>query len=133
MPISPTRFVKKCAQWIPKSEANLVPHGTRGVYALLHHQPRRGKYNVVYIGMAATGGIRSRLTGHKKSKTKIWTHFSLFEVWDNIAESEVTELEGLFREIYRKDSLANRSNKQKRCRPLQAVRNDELSEWKNER
>jgi hypothetical protein len=131
MSISPTKFVKKCAQWVPKSEAHLVPHGTRGVYALLHHRPRTGKYDVVYIGMAATGGIRSRLKGHKKSETKIWTHFSLFAVWDNIAESEVTELEGLFREIYRKDSLANRFNKQKRYKPLQTVRNDSLSEWKN--
>lgn len=131
MPISPTRFIKRCAEWVPKSQSNLVPSGTRGVYALLHYHRRSGKYDVVYIGMAASGGIRSRLRRHKKSQTKIWTNFSIFEVWDNISESEVVELEGLFREIYRKDGRANRFNKQKRCKKLQDVRKDILAEWEH--
>ncbi|GAF97179.1 unnamed protein product, partial [marine sediment metagenome] len=33
----------------------------------------------------------------------LWTHFSIFEVWENITENEIKELEGLFRQIYRKD------------------------------
>jgi hypothetical protein len=87
------------------------------------------KYDVVYIGMAPSGGIRSRLRKHKRSETKIWSHFSIFEVWDNISEAEVGELEGLFREIYRKDKTANRFNKQKKCKKLQAVRKDDLGKW----
>ena len=39
--------------------------------------------------------------------------FSIFEIWDNIREDEIKELEGLFREIYKKDSSANKLNKQK--------------------
>src|ERR1043166_997560 len=95
MSISDKRFIKRCAQWIPKGDAHLVPGGTRGVYALLQYRPRIAKYDVVYIGMAPTGGIRSRLRSHKRSSTKIWSHFSIVEVWENIAESEVGELEGL--------------------------------------
>jgi hypothetical protein len=128
MPISPTRFIKRCAQWRPMSEVNLIPSGTRGVYALLDQRSVK-EFDVVYIGMAPQGGIRSRIKSHKKSETKIWTHFSIFEVWDNIGENEVEELEGLFREIYRKDSFANRFNKQKKCKRLQSVRNNKLRSW----
>jgi hypothetical protein len=129
MPASPTRFIKRCVQWLPKSNVHLVPGGTRGVYALLRLRPRVKKYDVVYIGMAASGGIRSRLRSHKKSQTKIWSHFSIFQVWENVGEEEVQELEGLFREIYRKDRRANRFNKQKKCRKIRDVRVDDLSKW----
>jgi hypothetical protein len=129
MPASATKFIKRCAQWIPKAKAHLVPGGTRGVYALLHFRPRIRKYDVVYIGMAAKGSIRGRLRRHKTSQTKTWSHFSIFEVHDNIGEAEVSELEGLFREIYRKDKRANRFNKQKKFRKLQNVREDTLENW----
>jgi hypothetical protein len=132
MPVSATRFIKRCAQWRPKSDARLVPGGTRGVYALLHYRPRANKFDVVYIGMAPRGGVLSRLRSHKRSANKVWTHFSIFEVWDNISEEEVHELEGLFREIYRKDQRANRFNKQKKCKRLQKVRKDDLASWKNQ-
>ena len=133
MRASQTKFIKRCAQWIPKSMTGMIPGGTRGVYALLHFHPGSSRYDVVYIGMAPTGSIRSRLRSHKKSSTKIWTHFSIFEVWENVGGREVEELEGLFREIYRKDSRANRFNKQKKYKRLQKVRNDRLQSWRSER
>ena len=80
--------------------------------------------------MAAKGGIRSRLKSHAKSQTKVWSHFSIFKVWENIREDEVEELEGLFREIYRKDKRANRFNKQKKFKKMQMVREDNLGKWK---
>lgn len=67
--------------------------------------------------------------GHDKSETKIWSHFSIFKVWDNIGEDEVEELEGLFREIYRKDTKANRFNKQRKCKKIQDIRVDKLTKW----
>lgn len=97
----------------------------RGIYALHRHQPRINKYDVVYVGMADGGmGVRSRLKAHANSKRKrrMWTHFSAFEVWPNITQAEIAELEGLFREIYRKDKRANVLNRQKRYRKLQKVR-----------
>jgi hypothetical protein len=129
MPVSETKFINRCAQWIPKSHLGQIPHATRGVYALLHYRPRVKKYDVVYIGMAPRGGILSRLRAHAKSDTKIWSHFSIFRVWENITEDEVSELEGLFREIYRKDKKANRFNKQKKYKKLQNVRDDNLKDW----
>src|SRR5579863_5512861 len=119
------RLVRSCAQWIPKAELELVQKGFRGIYALHRHRPRIKKYDVVYVGMAdGEAGIRARLKAHanSKRKRKMWTHFSYFEVWPNITESEIAELEGLFREIYRKDKRANRLNRQKRYRKMQNVR-----------
>ena len=71
--------------------------------------------NVVYVGMARgeRSGIKGRLRTHMKSKPDLWTHFSVFQVWDNISAQEVEELEGLFRHIYRYDTQANQLNAQK--------------------
>jgi hypothetical protein len=52
--------------------------------------------------MAASDGIRSRLRSHKKSESKIWFDFSIFEVWYNIRENEVEELEGLSRDLQKR-------------------------------
>jgi hypothetical protein len=81
-------------------------------------------FNVVYVGMAAAGtrgGIRGRLKRHRLRKKDLWTHCSVFEVWDNIRNEEIIELEGLFRQIYANDQRANLLNKQRSFRLLQAV------------
>ncbi len=124
------KFIKRCAEWIPKEKSKLIPAATRGIYALLDHRPRN-KYDVVYVGMTARSSVGRRLARHKNSKAKIWSHFSVFEVRDNIGEDQILELEGLFREVYRKDSRANRFNRIGKYKKLQKVRNDKLESWKN--
>jgi hypothetical protein len=128
--VHPLRLVRSCAQWVAEAQIDSVHKGLRGIYALHRHRPRIGKYDVVYVGMAdGRAGIRARLNAHanSKRKRKLWTHFSIFEVWPNITEAEIVELEGLFREIYRKDKRANALNRQRRCRQLQNVR---IRDWK---
>ena len=113
MPIAEMRFIKRCAEWRPKEERIDIPENTRGFYVLFKKTGR--SFNVVYVGMARCEktGMFERITRHAKSKRKgpHWSHFSLFEVHDNISEQEVEELEGLFRHIYRKDKNANKFNK----------------------
>ena len=123
------KFIKRCAEWIPKEESKLIPPATRGIYALLDRPPRTKKYDVVYVGMTARSSVGRRLARHKNSK-KIWNHFSIFEVRNTIGEDQILELEGLFREIYRKDSRANRFNRIGKYEKLQNVRNDDLKRWK---
>ena len=129
---SELRLIKHALEYLPQSEVNVVPRGTRGIYVLYL---RRGKvsakshhYDFVYIGMAATG-IRGRLIKHRKHKGALWTHFSFFEVWDNISDEEIAELEGLFRQLYRYDSKANSLNLQKAYRKLGRVRVRTEKEW----
>jgi hypothetical protein len=114
----------------------LLPRRLRGIYVLYKHRRERGrdKYDLLYIGMASAGrrgGIRGRLWSHFKKKGDSWTHFSAFEVWDNIRDEEVAELEGLFRHIYRRDTRANSLNVQRGFRKVRSVRKNDLRKWKS--
>jgi len=102
------------------------------MYALLKERPRLKKYDVVYMGIAqGKEGVRSRLRSHRNSKRKgeLWSHFCFYEVWPNITIAEVDELEGLFRHIYRKDTRANRLNRQRGFGRLKNIRIKELRKW----
>ena len=131
MPVSELRLIKRCVEFCEKEDITNIPGHTRGIYALFKYRPRMDKYDVVYIGMAAgtkTASIRGRLRIHRRKKGKLWTHFSAFEVWDNVGEEEVKELEGLFRHIYRKDTRANKLNRQRAFKKLSKVRCDTKEE-----
>jgi hypothetical protein len=136
MPVSELKLIKRCAEFCDVDQIKLIPHNTRGIYVLFNCRGNRQepRYDVVYIGMARgmKSGAHSRLNAHRRSERKQgkWTHFSLFEVWDNITEAEVAELEGLFRHIYRKDSRANPLNVQKGFKKLKRL-DTELEAWKN--
>jgi len=53
----------------------------------------------------------------------------MFIVWENVRSDEISELESLFREIYRKDALANSLNKQRRSKKLREVRRLSPVKW----
>ena len=129
MAVSELRLIKRCAEFLPKSELSRIPAYTRGIYALLKKHPD-GRFDVVDIGMAGskTASIRGRLRVHRRKKNKLWTHFSAFEVWDNIREEEIQELEGIFRHIYRKDTRANKLNTQRSFKKLTRIRKDTKAE-----
>jgi hypothetical protein len=98
---SPLRLIKQCTEYRSKDRISDLPKRIRGIYVLYLKDSDPDKYVVQYVGMAAAGrgaGLRRRLHSHANSTTKgnLWTHFSAFEVWDNIRDEEVAELEGLF-------------------------------------
>ena len=111
--VSPLRLFRRRQEFVPVGDVDEIPRGLRGVYVLYRYRPRIQRYDVVYVGMAAEGGIRSRLRSHRAKKEGLWTHCSVFEVWENITPAEVAELEGIFRHIYRRDSRAARLNMQR--------------------
>jgi hypothetical protein len=137
MPQSELRLVKRSAEYIDKQRVRELPRRLRGIYVLYRRREvrRTEKFDVVYVGMAAAGrrgGIRGRLVRHTKSKRKsaLWSHFSAFEVWDNIRDDEVAELEGLLRHIYRHDPAANKLNIQKGFKKASRVRQNNLKLWR---
>ena len=139
MPVSELKLVKRCVEFCEIGEIKKIPRNTRGIYVLFKRRKKfnkrskkwRDKYDVVYIGMArgAKSGAHSRLLSHRNSKEGEWTHFSIFEVWDNITQDEVAELEGLFRHIYRKDTKANALNEQRGFKKLKTVGKKKLEDW----
>jgi len=129
---SPLRLIKRCIEYLPVEEVLRFPRGVRGIYVLYKYRPRIDRYDVVYVGMTNAGnggGVRGRLRGHKKHKAGLWTHCSVFEVWDNIRDEEIVELEGLFRHIYRYDAKANALNVQRGFKKLRKVRDTNIEEW----
>ncbi len=108
-----------------------MPRYTRGIYVLYKYRHHYDAYNVVYVGMAGgeSAGIRGRLRRHLESKGDQWSHFSVFEVWENIREDEVKELEGLFRHIYKFDHKANKLNKQRGFKKLRLIRSKTFEDW----
>ena len=132
MPQSDLRLIRRCAEFIPKTEIKSFPRGLRGIYVLYKRNRRNDHYNVVYVGMASAGrrgGIRGRLWSHFQKKGGLWTHFSLFEVWDNIRDDEVRELEGLFRHLYRRDARANSLNVQRGFKKLGRIQVNDFERW----
>lgn len=129
---SELRLIKNALEFLPKEEISDIPRGTRGIYVLYKQRgPKSASshhYDFVYVGMASRGVV-ARLQQHLKYKRKYWTHFSVFEVWDNISDAEIAELEGLFRHLYRFDSKANSLNKQKAYSKLVQVRKRSEKEW----
>lgn len=128
------RSIRRTAEFLEIKDIPNLKKRLRGIYVLYQANPtpKRGKrrYDVRYIGMATRGGMKGRLQAHKRSKRKTggWTHFSVFQVWDNITNQEIAELEGFARHIYRRDS-ASTLNIQRGHRPLSIIKNKKISEW----
>jgi len=138
MPVSELRLIKNVLEFLPKSEITRIPIRVRGIYVLYQLRHKRNLnggsadvFDVVYVGMTrgSRTGVAQRLQVHRRNKGSLWSHFSVFEVWDNIREAEVEELEGLFRHLYRFDSKANSLNKQKSYKPLNRIRTRSKREW----
>src|SRR3989304_269097 len=116
MPGKATRWIGRVAEFRPKDEVFLVPRGVRGIYVLFRRRRRKALarrnqrkvykdfYDVVYVGLSRSG-VRARLKAHRLSRVKgaLWSHFSLFQVHARVSDSQIGELEGLFRQIYRRD------------------------------
>lgn len=128
---SELRLIKNVLEYQPVDNIDLVPNKTRGIYALYKRSNNGRNYDLVYVGMArgSVTGIKGRLRAHMKNKGGLWTHFSVFEVWDNIVETEVEELEGLFRHLFKFDAKANSLNKQRGYKKLRKVRKQTEKEW----
>ena len=126
MSVSLMRLIKYSIEFLPQNRINEIQPHARGLYVL--YQKGRGEvYSVVYIGIAhglKAAGMRGRLKQHVKQKGKDWTHCSVFEVWDNISQQEVKELEGILRHLYRYDPKANSLNKQLSYKPLNQIRKE---------
>ncbi len=128
---SALRLIKRCIEYVPVEDVLQFPRGVRGIYVLYKYRPKIDKYDVVYVGMtkAGEGGVRRRLRGHRKQKVGFWSHCSVFEVWENIRDEEIVELEGLFRHIYRHDSKANALNVQRGFKKIRQVNEPNLDDW----
>ena len=127
---SPLRLVKRYIEFVPREKVRRLARDLRGIYVLYAMGDTRSRFDVLYVGLARTGA-RVRLRAHLKKPD--WTHFSIFEVWENIRDTELEELEGLFRHVYRKDAVANRLNIQKAYGRLRSLKAKNFTEFEFKR
>jgi hypothetical protein len=121
------RTIKRWKRYLPRDQWRTVPLSTRGLY-VLYREGKSEAFEVSYIGVAGLGptgggGVRSCLKSHVARK-KGWTHFSFFEVHDNVTKGEIRELESLLLGIFRDDPRIQLSNKQVGSRRLYQLRKD---------
>jgi hypothetical protein len=100
---------------------------------VLYRQTGDAEFEVKYIGVAGvskepTSGIGGRLRNHHKNR-KDWTHYSFFEVHDNVAREDILELESLLLAIFRHDPRIDLENKQKGSAHLSKLRSDAM--WRD--
>jgi len=118
------RLIKRWRRCERRGDLRFVLPVTRGIYVL--YRLKDGRYEVVYIGVAGVSkvprsGIASRLRNHDKNRED-WTHYSFFEVHDNVSREEILELESLLLGIFRHDSRIELENKQKSSGKLYQLR-----------
>jgi|SRR3989344_2394986 len=126
------RFIKRWKRYELRENFRQVPKSTRGIY-VLYCNDSSDQYKVVYIGVAGLGvtgggGVRPRLRRHDR-RIKNWTHYSIFEVHDNVTREEIRELEALLLGIFRHDPRIQLTNKQKGSKKLYQLRKS--SQWKD--
>jgi hypothetical protein len=126
---SPLRLIKGKIEFVFQDDINRLPRDVRGIYALFDGDADTKLYNVVYVGMS-TSSVRGRLKSHRRRKKDLWTHCSIYQVWDNVREEEIRELEGILRHIYRYDDRANSLNEMKSFKLLKKVDKIDLSPTK---
>lgn len=121
-------LIKHVIERRPIDEWECVPKYVKGIYCLLN---KNGE--VVYIGMARgnRSGVRGRLKRHAESASKIgkWTHFSIFQFWENRHPNEIVELEGILRHIYRFDKRKSLLGIQRTYSPLKKATHKTFEEW----
>lgn len=118
------RIIKRWRRYEKRGDWRFVLPVTRGVYVL--YLLRREQYRVVYIGVAGLSrtqksGIASRLRSHDKRREN-WTHYSFFEVHDNVSHDEIRELESFLLSIFRHDDRIELENKQKSSKAFWKLR-----------
>jgi hypothetical protein len=75
-------------------------------------------------------GVRGRLRSHDKNRSD-WTHYSFFEVHDNVGREDIREIEALLLAIFRHDPRIGLENKRRGSLALRTLRG--AAHWSPER
>lgn len=100
-------LVRNEMEFLPASEIMSVPANIKALFALFAYDSELKNYNVMYVGYASSEGenkIRALLKEQQRLNGRMWSHFSVYELWDYIQEKDDRAVEMLFNQIYRRDT-----------------------------
>jgi hypothetical protein len=98
-------------EFLPASEIMQIPGNIKALFALYAYDSELRNFNVMYIGYANNEGgntIRSLLKEQERLNGRMWSHFSVYELWDYIQKDDQRAVDMLFKQIYRRDALYRR-------------------------
>jgi hypothetical protein len=123
---APLRLIKSCHLYQERQtcrKRHHIPHVTRGLYVLYkqgHKNKNKKNFEVTYIGVGGVQskqsktGVGGRIRTHdqraREKKIKDWTHYSYFEVHDNVSREEIRQLESLLLTIFKHDERISLDN-----------------------
>lgn len=84
-----------------------VPPNMKALYVLYSYIKESHQMNVRYVGYAnGQDGkdARSMLWQQHSINGAIWSHFSVYELWDHFRKEDASVVEDLFNHVYRHDS-----------------------------
>ena len=119
MKVSPCYLFSRSLEFCPAEDIDLVPPGTKGIY-VLYQSLNADLMELIYIGVGfgECSGLHGRLKMHRDLQPNVWTHFSVFQVWDNITKKQIKELAGFFRHVFRRGIYAKSVMETKEYKPL---------------
>lgn len=99
-------------EYQPTSQIQLVPSGIKALIVLYSYNKEPEYFNVKYIGYADGKGFntaRAILSEQQQLNGRMWSHFSVYELWDHLQKNDDYAVNELFRQIYRRDSHSRSS------------------------
>jgi len=100
-------LVKLEIEFQPSGSIMRVPPNLTALYVLYSHDSESRHMNVRYVGYANSQSgedARSMLWQQHKLNGRMWSHFSVYELWDHFQKDDTRAVETLFDHVYRHDS-----------------------------
>lgn len=123
MKVSPCYLFCRSLELCSAAEIEFVPPATKGIFVLYRHI-ENDLMELVYIGagMGDQDGLKGQLQMHRNLQHHAWTHFSIFQVWENIPKKQMKELAGFFRHVYRNTGYAKSVMETHEYKPLTRIK-----------
>jgi len=102
-----TPLVRREIEFQPSSRIMRLPPNMTALYVLYAYDSESRHMNVRYVGYASNQNgddARSMLWQQHKLNGRMWSHFSVYELWDHFQKGDTRAVEALFDQVYRHDS-----------------------------
>ena len=100
-------LVRRAIEYRPSACILQVPPNMTALYVLYSYNGASRHMNVRYVGYASGqrgNDARSMLRSQHTLNGSMWSHFSVYELWDHFQKDDAAAVEALFEHVYRDDS-----------------------------
>jgi hypothetical protein len=102
-----TPLVRHEIEYQPSRYIMQIPPNFTALYVLYAYDSETRHMNVRYVGYAdkqSGDDVRDMLLQQQKLNGRMWSHFSVYELWDYFQKDDTKAVETLFEHVYRHDS-----------------------------